>query len=80
MLGARLSSGVSPELLALAREVMGPAVMGSCVRELTGMGLAQGDATGALVPTERGWLLGNELYGALWGLSEGDVLVASCPA
>ena len=77
MLGARLMSGVSPRLLALAREVMGPAAVDGCVREVTDMGLARSDATGALVPTEQGWLLGNELYGALWGLSEGDVLVTS---
>ena len=80
MLDARLMSGVSPRLLALAREVMGPAAVDGCVREVTDMGLARSDATGALVPTEQGWLLGNELYGALWGLSEGDVLVTSSPA
>lgn len=80
MLGARLTSGVPPELLALAREVMGPCAVDDCVREVTSSGLARSDATGALVPTEHGWLLGNELYGALWGLSEGDVLVAGCPA
>ena len=27
-------------------------------------------ATGALVPTARGWLMGNELYGLMWGLAE----------
>ena len=59
---------------------MGPCAVDDCVREVTGSGLAHSDAAGALVPTERGWLLGNELYGALWGLSEGDVLVASSPA
>ena len=36
------------------------------------------DADGRLIPTERGWLLGNELYGALWDLAPGEVAAARC--
>ena len=36
------------------------------------------DKNGRLAPTEQGWLLGNELYGALWDLAPGEVASASC--
>ena len=39
------------------------------LRQACDEGLATLDARGALVPTEQGWLLGNRLYGLMWGLA-----------
>ena len=68
MLGARLTQGLSPSLVAYAQEVLGKerveGTLESCVHD----GLLARTAAGALVPTESGWLLGNELYGRLWDL------------
>lgn len=68
MLGARLTQGLSPSLVAYAQEVLGKErvdlVLERCVRD----GLLARTAAGALAPTESGWLLGNELYGRLWDL------------
>lgn len=75
MLGARLSSGMAPALVRAAEEAFGAAwanVRGMAL----GRGLVRVASDGALVPTEAGWLLGNELYGLMWGLADGDV----CPA
>lgn len=64
MLGARMARGLSPELVSRARDVMG-AELDGCLSGL----IADGYLTGSLAPTRRGWLLGNELYGRLWGLA-----------
>ena len=32
-------------------------------------GLVAPGAAGSLVPTQRGWLMGNEVFGAIWGLA-----------
>ena len=68
MLGARLTQGLSPSLVAYAQEVLGKErvdlVLERCVQD----GLLARTAAGALAPTESGWLLGNELYGRLWDL------------
>lgn len=68
MLGARLTQGLSPSLVAYAQEVLGKerveGTLESCVHD----GLLARTAAGALAPTESGWLLGNELYGRLWDL------------
>ena len=69
MLGARLSRGISPGLLAHARDVLGEANVDDVVSRVVGEGLASWTQDGFLAPTERGWLLGNELYGELWGLA-----------
>ena len=37
---------------------------------------AEGDGARRLVPTARGWLMGNELYGALWDLAEGTPITS----
>ena len=76
MLGMRMAAGVNPGLVEHARRVLGAQrvddVLERCVaRELVAW---QG---GRLVPTHEGWLLGNELYGELWGLAEGSVRTAS---
>lgn len=68
MLGARLTRGLDPGLVAEAREAMGARLdeaLGGCVAR--GLLTERG---GHLAPTERGWLLGNELYGALWDLAD----------
>ena len=58
MLGMRLVRGVEADLVP------------SDVREsLLGRGLVALDGD-RMVPTHDGWLLGNELFGALWDLSE----------
>lgn len=64
MLGARLACGLDAGLVACAHDVLGPSVDGTLdhlVRE--------GYLDDALAPTQRGWLLGNELYGELWDLA-----------
>lgn len=62
MLGMRRSIGVSVEDV---RAVEGaPAVF----ERLEALGLVC-QREGRLVPTERGWLLGNEVYGAIWSLA-----------
>ena len=68
MLGMRMSAGVGPELIARAHTAMGPA-LNDALADVTARSLAAVTADGRLVPTEQGWLLGNELYGALWGLA-----------
>lgn len=62
MLGMRRSIGVSVEHV---RAVEGaPAVF----ERLEALGLVR-QREGRLIPTERGWLLGNEVYGAIWSLA-----------
>lgn len=73
MLGARLAAGLCPGLLAHAREVL-PDV-DDCVAALVEDGFLAGPACGGtLAPTQKGWLLGNELYGRLWDLAPGEVV------
>lgn len=71
MLGARLACGLDAGLVAYARDLLGHSVdetLNRLVRE--------GYLNGFLAPTEKGWLLGNELYGELWDLAgRGDTLV-----
>lgn len=76
MLGARLTEGLRPELVAHARELCGSR-FDDTIDELLARGLLA-EKNGRLAPTEQGWLLGNELYGALWDLAPGEVAVASC--
>lgn len=76
MLGARLVEGLEPGLVAHAREVLGP-----CVDEALDRLLKEGLLClreGRLAPTERGWLLGNELFGQLWDLAPGEVSTGLC--
>lgn len=73
MLGARLRAGLDSNLLSHARRVL------PSLDECLGGLVADGYLTtreGRLAPTERGWLLGNELYERLWELAPGDVLEA----
>ena len=74
MLHARLMEPISPALLAESELVFGAShlqdVLDTCVRD--GL-LDRVDSTDSRIetsyrPTEKGWLLGNELYGRLWDL------------
>ena len=76
MLGARLVAGLRPELVSQAREAFGSR-LDATLEALLGDGLLV-ERDGRLAPTERGWLLGNELYGALWDLAPGGVVEARC--
>lgn len=66
MLGMRMSAGVSEELVARATALIPrtPEVLA----DLEARGLAAWEG-GCFCPTERGWLCGNELYGALLDLA-----------
>lgn len=72
MLGMRMTRGVGPELLARAREALGEKSVGAAVDGALARGLVAWAPDGRLAPTERGWLLGNELYGLMWGLAADD--------
>ena len=76
MLGARLVAGLRPELVSQAREAFG-ARLDATLEALLGDGLLV-ERGNRLASTERGWLLGNELYGALWDLAPGGVVEARC--
>ena len=58
MLGMRLTRGVE-----VGR------VPSTTTEDLTARGLVE-ERGARLVPTHEGWLLGNELFGALWDLAE----------
>ena len=68
MLGMRLSEGVDERLASKCP----PEVWSDLIER--GLVTKRGSR---MVSTHRGWLLGNELYGTLWGLSEGPVREAS---
>ena len=76
MLGARLVEGLRTELVARARELFG-ARFDDAVEALLARGLLA-EGNGCLAPTQQGWLLGNELFGALWDLAPGEVVTARC--
>ena len=76
MLGARLVEGLRPDLVRRARELFGVR-FDDTIDVLLARGLL-GEKNGRLAPTEQGWLLGNELYGALWDLAPGEVATARC--
>ena len=76
MLGARLVDGLDPALVSRARGLFG-ARLDDTLADLLSRGLLA-EGGGRLAPTKSGWLLGNELYGALWDLAPGEVATASC--
>ncbi|MDM8270381.1 radical SAM family heme chaperone HemW [Thermophilibacter provencensis] len=76
MLGARLVEGLDPELVSRARALFGGRLDGT-IEGLLASGLLA-ERGGRLAPTQRGWLLGNELYGALWDLAPSEVATARC--
>lgn len=78
MLGFRLSSGVGPALLGHARGALGAARVDAMAERMLARGLVSETAAGGLAPTESGWLLGNELFGACWELAEGTIEELRC--
>ena len=64
MLGARLACGFDAGLVAYARDLLGTPVDETLERLVR-----EGYLDDALAPTEKGWLLGNELYGEFWDLA-----------
>ncbi len=64
MLGMRLTEGVGERLASECP----PSVWTDLIER--GLVSKRGSR---MAPTHRGWLLGNELYGKLWGLAEGPV-------
>ncbi len=73
MLTARLVDGIGPSQLAYARDVLGAPALDATIEDLLARGLLA-EKNGRLTPTQSGWLLGNELYGALWDLAPGEVV------
>lgn len=73
MLSMRMDAGVGPRELSWASGILGPKRVSACFDHLISEGLAARKASAAsgerLAPTHKGWLLGNELYGALWDLA-----------
>ena len=68
MLGMRMTSGVPRGLVERARCLCGADAVDAALEEAVRRGLARWRG-GRLVPAERGWLLGNELYGLMWDLA-----------
>ena len=74
MLHARLMEPISPALLDESEQVFGVSrlqdVLDACVRDglLVHVDAANSRTGTSYKPTEKGWLLGNELYGRLWDL------------
>ncbi len=69
MLSLRMTEGMPPELVGRGRSCGMGAALDRAIERATGDGLAERAADGSIVPTRRGWLLGNELYGLFWGLA-----------
>lgn len=71
MLAMRMSAGAPAGLLGrVAQEGAIPRdALDRACSEVVREGLAAWRPDGSLVPTQRGWLLGNELYGAMWELA-----------
>ncbi len=70
MLAARMTDGLSAGLLQRAGTALGETRVGECLASLVSRGLLVCGDDGSYTPTHSGWLLGNELYGALWELAE----------
>lgn len=69
MLGARMTQGVSAELVQQAKELVGSGFVEATLEDLVKRRLLTYN-DGRYRPTHTGWLLGNELYGALWDLAK----------
>ena len=76
MLGMRMTRGIDPGLMEHARNVLGKGKVDDSLVDAHERGLAAW-RDGRFVPTHDGWLLGNELFGMLWGLAEGEVATVS---
>lgn len=72
MLAARTTYGIGRELQERAYEAIGQEAVDATIDDLCERGLLLHATSGAYVPTQQGWLLGNEVYGALWDLASDD--------
>lgn len=72
MLAARTTYGIGRELQERAYEAIGQEPVEATLEALCDRGLLELATSGAYVSTEQGWLLGNEVYGALWDLASDD--------
>ncbi|MDO4403771.1 MAG: coproporphyrinogen-III oxidase family protein [Atopobiaceae bacterium] len=68
MLAMRMVRGAGPGLLAHARKVLGKEQVDTALISCEQRGLVRQQGA-SWVPTSRGWLLGNELYGCMWDLA-----------
>ncbi len=78
MLAARLADGIDPALVSHARDAIGRGEVDEALGRCLDLGLLAPTAKGRLAPTPDGWLLGNELYGELWGLARGNIREVDC--
>lgn len=71
MLGMRMTRGLSEEVLERAAQVIPANALQRAIDMSCSAGLARWTVTDErrLVPTERGWLLGNELFELFWDLA-----------
>lgn len=69
MLAVRMTRGIDGALLDRAYDVIGKTTLMQTLEDLCSRGLLQYNNE-CWQPTHAGWLLGNQLYGALWGLAE----------
>ena len=76
MLGARMSRGIDAALVEEAEELLGSDQVESLIDDAVYAGLVYLDEEGNVVPTQLGWLRGNELYRELWALAPGEVVTA----
>lgn len=72
MLSMRMVRGAGPGLVEHARAVLGKREVDDTLAMCAERGLAH-EQDGSWVPTHEGWLLGNELYGLMWGLAPDEV-------
>lgn len=69
MLGMRLVSGPEPGLVDYARTVLGASAVDETLAWCESQGLVVRKGL-RWAPTDRGWLLGNVLYGRMWDLAD----------
>ncbi len=70
MLGMRMTRGVPADLIDRARAVVGADDVDAALARAVSEGLARWvEQDARFCPTERGWLMGNELFGIMWDLA-----------
>ncbi|MDY4040682.1 MAG: radical SAM family heme chaperone HemW [Collinsella sp.] len=75
MLALRMAAGAGPRAIARARGAIPAAALDAALIWADEAGLARwadGEGGASLAPTERGWLMGNELYGRFWDLAHDE--------
>ncbi len=73
MLGARLKEGLSRETIEISEDFLGKEMVDEAMSELCKEGFLI-EKPGGFEVSERGWLLGNHIFGKLWDLA-GDTEV-----